>query len=93
MYKAKNFLLPNNVQKLFGEQEGDYYLRSKEQGNVKVQYRRTTGRSLFITNSGVELWNSLTVELKRCANMKYFKIKFKEMVFRKYSVEGGIGHH
>ena len=65
MFKAKNHLLPKNVQKLFGEQEGDYNLRGKEQGNIKVCYRRTTGRSLFITNAGVELWNSFTVELKK----------------------------
>ena len=93
MFKAKNLLLPKNIQKLFEEQEGDHYLRSKEQGNIKVHYRRTTGRSLFITNSGVELWNSLTVELKRCVNMKHFKINFKDMIFKKYSAEAGAGHH
>ena len=87
MFKAKNMSLPGNIQKLFGEPEGDYNLRGKEKGNFKVNYRRTTGKSFCISNSGVELWNGLTVELKRCANVKNVRNKFKVMIFMRYRDE------
>ena len=90
MYKAKNNLLPSNIQKLFFYRVGGYNLRGEF--NLKHQRARTTLKSLFfcLSVSGVRLWNRLGVGLKQCPSMIQFKKRFKHMVFTRYREEEGL---
>lgn len=86
VFKAKNNLLPGNIQKLFTEREGGYNFRGKF--NFKIRNTRTTRRSFCVPICGVKLWNSLNVELKECPNIILFKKRYKDMIFNIYKNEG-----
>ena len=88
MYKAKNNLLPSNIQKLFFYRVGGYNLRGEF--NLKHQRARTTLKSFCLSVSGVRLWNRLGVGLKQCPSMIQFKKRFKHMVFTRYREEEGL---
>ena len=75
-YKAKNNLLPGNIQKLFIEREEGYNLRGKSK--FKTLNARTTRKMFCISICGVRLWNSLSVELKECPNINQFKKRYKK---------------
>ena len=85
MFKAKNNLLPGNIQKLFSDREGGHNLRGKF--NFKMHSIRTTMKSFCISICGVKLWNSFNVELKQCPNLEQFKIRYKDMIFSRYRDE------
>ena len=88
MYKAKNNLLPSNIQKLFFYRVGGYNLRGEF--NLKHQRARTTLKSFCLSVCGVRLWNRLGVGLKQCPSMIQFKKRFKHMVFTRYREEEGL---
>lgn len=56
MYKAKNKVLPNNIQKWFKERDSRYNLRRR--GNLSQSMARTTLKSMCISVNGVRLWNN-----------------------------------
>ena len=85
LYKAKNKLLPLNIQKLFTERVGVHSLRGK--CNFRVTMVRTKRKSFCISVCGVKLWNSLNVELKECPNIQQFKKRYKECIFTRYREE------
>ena len=82
MFKARNNLLPGNIQKVFSEREGGYDLRGKS--NFKIPSFRTTRKSFCLSVSGTKLWNTLSNELKQCPNIFQFKNMFKETIFQRY---------
>ena len=86
MFKARNKLLPGNIQKLFFDREGGYNLR--EQLNFKTLAVRMTLKCHCISIGGVKLWNGMSKELKQCPNMIQFKKRFKAMIFKRYREEG-----
>lgn len=88
MYKAKNNLLPGNIQKLFFNRDGDYNLRGEL--NLKHQRARTTLKCFSVSVCGVRLWNGLGVELKQCPSITQFKKRYKHMVFNRYKREEGL---
>lgn len=61
MYKAKNNLLPGDIQQLFLNREGRYNIRAK--CNFKQLCVRTTLKSFCVSICGVKLWNRLSSEL------------------------------
>lgn len=89
MYKAKNDLLPINIQKLFSIHEGSYNLRGKI--NFSLTLFRTNRKSFCVSVSGVRLWNRFAMELKQCPNMKQFKMRYKDTIFKRYRDEAGVG--
>ena len=78
MYKAKNNLLPQNIQKLFRSRDGVYQLIGKH--HFKINKIRTNRKRFCISFCGVRLWNSMGEELKQCPNITQFKTKYKECV-------------
>ena len=54
MFKAKNNILPANIQKKFTQREGSYFLRGLF--NFKMKKVRTTRKSFCISVCGVKLW-------------------------------------
>ncbi len=85
MYKAKNNLLPGNIQKMFLNGEERYNLR--RECNFKHLYVRTTLRSFCISVCGVKLWNRLSLVLKQYPSVIQFKKQYKRMVLRMYLEE------
>lgn len=73
-YKARNNLLPGNLQKLFKEREGRYEYRHKL--NFQQPKARTTLKSMCISVKGVKLWNGLPDEIKKSNNNYHFKKMF-----------------
>ena len=82
LYKARNYLLPKNIQRMFHEREQSYDLREKS--NLKVGRARTTMKSFCITICGVKLWNNLSTEIKNISNIILFKRRHKEMILQSY---------
>ena len=82
MYKAKNRQLPGNIQHLFRNREGGYYLRGE--GNFTILSIRTKMKSFCISITGVKLWNKLSEELKQSPNINQFKKRYKNMLISGY---------
>ncbi len=82
LYKARNYLLPKNIQKMFHDREGGYNLR--EQLNLKVRSVHTTKKSFCISICGVKLWNRLSTEIKNISSIILFKKRHKEMILQRY---------
>ena len=87
MYKAKNKLLPGNIQRLFKEREGGYNLRWDL--NMKQHYARTNIKSMCISICGVILWNGLEENIKQSVNVVQFKNMYKKYIFTRYRSEEG----
>ncbi len=87
MYKARNNLLPGNIQKLFFEREGGYNLRRKL--NLKILSVRTALKTFYISICGVKLWNGMSVELKVCPSMSQFRKRYKDVIFMRHGDEEG----
>ena len=71
LYKARNNLLPPNIQTMFREREGGYALRGDL--NWKQPTCNTVMKSRCISVCGVKLWNALPRELKHIGNVFKFK--------------------
>jgi len=80
MFKAKNKVLPANLQNLFIliENEG------RRKGHFKHQVARTTAKQMCTSVVGVKVWNSLQRELQQCTNIFQFKKRFKEKTMNLY---------
>ena len=85
IFKARNNLLPGNIQKMFFNREGDYNLR----GEHKLKQLRitTTRKSQCITICGVNLWNGLDLEIQKSSNILQFKRLYKNYIINSYRVE------
>lgn len=80
LYKARNNLLPGNMQKMFMDRQGGYNLRGEY--NFKKFKVRTNMKSMCITVCGVSLWNGLELELKNSTNIYKFKILYRNMLIK-----------
>ena len=86
MHKARYNQLPVNIQNLFCNRDAHYNLRGEL--NFRVLTRRTTLKSFCISIIGVDTWNKLSEEMKKCTSINVFKKMYKKMVFTKYDKEG-----
>ena len=85
MFKARNNVLPGNIQKMFKDREGSYDLRGKL--NLKQPYAQTTVKSMCFSVCGVTLWNGLEEETKKSKNIGQFKIRYRKTLIDKYKNE------
>lgn len=67
MFKARNNLLPVNIQLMFKDRGGCHDLRN--QLNIKKQCIRTTEKEMCLSISGVDLWKGLDEGLKQSTNV------------------------
>ena len=67
MYKAKNKLLPRNIQRLFQIVQNQRY-ETRQTGQFSLQYYRTNFKSMSVSVYGVKLWNSLNDDYKTFNN-------------------------
>ena len=77
MYKAKNCLLPKNVQNLFTSSSDCHYI-TRQKCNFKHKFVRTKSKSMCISVYGIKLWNSLSSEIQNSKNIKTFKFLLKK---------------
>ena len=85
VFKARRNLLPGNIQKMFLEREGGYNLRREL--NLKQIIIHTTTKSHCITVCGVNLWNTLDLELQKSMNITQFKRMYKNQIIKGYRTE------
>ena len=83
MYKAKNVLLPKNIQRLFQIVQNQRY-ETRQTGQFSLQYFRTNFKSMSVSVYDVKLWNYLNDDWKTCNNEYYLKKKYKEKVLKEY---------
>ena len=83
MFKAKNNLLPFNIQKLFTGKNKTFGTRFLE--NFQQVLVRTSLKAMCLSVKGVKIWNGLFLELKKCGSVDKFKKKFKSDFFHKNS--------
>ena len=83
MYKAKNVLLPKNIQRLFQIVQNQRY-ETRQTGQFSLQYFRKIFKSMSVSVYGVKLWNSLNDDWKTCNNEYYQKKQYKEKVLKEY---------
>ena len=86
VFKARNYLLPRNLQIMFNDkEEGRYNLRRKEE--LEQPFVRTTQKQMCISVSGVHLSNELQEDIRKSSSLTQFKNKFKYSIFNKYRNE------
>ena len=85
IFKARNNLLPGNIQNMFFEREGGYNLRGEHK--LKQLLIKTTRRSQCIAICGVKLWNGLDREIQESNNIFKFKKMYKNQIINSYRVE------
>ena len=85
MYKVKNDMLPNRIQRFFQLRDDKHHLR----GNFmfKKQPVRTNMKLHCVSVKGVTLWNSCCNELKSCKTIGRFKFIFKADILNRYRME------
>ena len=88
VHKAKQNLLPPNLQKRFMvyDENAKYTLRSL--GKFKICYVRTTKKSKCISIEGIKIYNLLPTSVKSVVNTTLFKKRFKKEVFNVYLAQG-----
>lgn len=84
LYKAKYFLLPQNLQDMFTLQTNHKY-NTRQNIDFKVNHARTNIKAMSITIKGVKLWNSLGSDLTKSVSLKIFVKNFKKKVVEMYS--------
>ena len=82
IYKAKNKLLPKNIQKWFKERDSRYNLRRR--GNLRQTGARIDLKSMCVSVKGVCMWNDLPENMKECLHIKQFKKHLKRFLIDKY---------
>jgi len=82
MYKAYNFKLPHCLQEMFRIRESRYSLRGTELLQKPMAKSNTKRRCLSV--KGVDLWNSLLIQLKSSKTIKGFKKRYKLNIMEKY---------
>lgn len=82
IYKARNNLLPDCIQRLFETRESQYKLSGL--GMFKKPRARISMKSRCVSVKGVNLWNGLDGELKMCNSRYVFKRMFKNKVVNRY---------
>lgn len=82
MYKAHNFMLPHCLQEMFQNRESRYSLRGIDLLQKPMAKSNTKRRCLSV--KGVDLWNSLSIQLKGSKTIKAFKKMYKLNIMEKY---------
>ncbi len=73
MFKVKNYLLPNCVQRLFELRENQHHFRDTGTGIFKKIRARTKNKNSCMSVEGANLWNSLEKEFRMCTSIHIFK--------------------
>lgn len=82
LFKARKNELPSEIQNLFQEREGGYYLRGEL--NFKEKFAETAKKRQCISVGGVKMWSKLSDVMKRSTNINLFKKSYKRGIFCKY---------
>ena len=83
MYKARYKQLPERINQFFEINISN----TRQQGNFKIRYRKTTRKQLSISVVGVRLWNNLDQKVKEAKDIWIFKSRFKRGILNKYQYE------
>ena len=83
MYKAKNKLLPINIQTLFDSNVNvNYSLRNKK--TFFTKHARINVKAMCVSMVGVKSWNLLDNKIKVAKSLNCFKKMYKNYIFHCY---------
>jgi len=86
MFKAKNKMLPSNIQKFFCiAKKHSYFTRSNK--HFQSKFARTAVKSKCASIVGVTYWNKLTDEFRNCVRQSLFVKKLKLHILESYKSE------
>ena len=85
MYRAKNKLLPTNIQNRFPDKEIHYDLRNPS--DFEQPLARLTLKSMSVASCGMSLWSGLAEDIRKSLNINHFKRKLKNTYFDSYLQE------
>ena len=85
MYKAKNKLLPQEIQNLFKMKDSSYNLRRPLL--FEKPKTRTTVKNHCLSVRGVNIWNNCPENIKLCCTLVSFKKLYKNNIISRYSME------
>jgi hypothetical protein len=85
MYKANKANLPRNILRILLGDDPNKSYNTRQKKNLKLRYVRTKQKQMCISFQGVNLWNSLGLELKECKSISIFKTKFKKYIMTSYA--------
>ena len=69
MFKAKNKLLPHNLQQFFATKYDSMHVTHQSK-QIKYEYARTTLKSMYISVYEVKLWNSYDENITSAATVQ-----------------------
>ena len=75
MYKVFYNLVPANILSHFTHISNVYSTRQYK--NLYVHYAGTKHEQMCAEHLGVNIWNSMEIEVKNCKDLKLFKVKYK----------------
>ena len=84
MFKAYHNLLPHSTQMYFKLNVNVHKYNTRQEEQFVTNYRRTTLKSMCLSNIGVKLWNNVPSELKKCKTTTSFKRLYKQKQLEMY---------
>ena len=84
MYKIYNKLMPSNIISRYEIVHTAH--NTRQAGNFKNRYCRTTLKSMCLSVKGPSMWNKLPDDVKNCANVFVFKKKYQKMLIDRYRI-------
>ena len=76
VYKSLNDLTPEYISSLFTKNPTGYNLRSIENGDLVLPKFKLMSFKRSLSYSGVEIWNSIPITIRKSTTLKEFKNRF-----------------
>ena len=83
MYKARNKLLPINIQELFDSKEKLVY-NLRGCNKFLIKHARIKTKSMCVSVIGLKIWNSLESSIVSAKSLCHFKKLYKKIIFSEY---------
>ena len=75
MYKVFHNLVTANILSHFTHTSNVYSTRQHK--NLYVHHARTKHKQICVEHMGVNIWNSIEIETRKCKDLKLLKVKYK----------------
>ena len=83
VYKSLNNLTPEYISSLFCKNSTGYNLRSIEKGDLVLPKFKLMSFKKSLSYSGVEIWNTIPINIRKASTLKEFKNRFFQYLFIK----------
>ena len=84
MYKYTHNMMPISLENLFIKNRDIHNHFTRGASNLRVPKIRTNLAEIFITATGVKLWNSLTMKIDQTLKISTFKYRLTTLLISEY---------